>query len=504
METGHVPDAFTPTRSAFSSGFAPGSGMKELRFVFQCTLGVLGIVCAAALAHRFGWLLPAALLIDLAIVVLTAWLGGFWQALAVSLSAILVHTAFNARGRILQAAADPASSVTLVAFVLIALVVSRLSAHVRRTATEAESWGRQMSDLYEFTRRTLAMNLNIEPGQQLADLVQEIFSLEAVVIFDADLHQTYQAGYWRQDPQELAQSVYYFENSDDDPASGLGRRVLRLGNVPIGSLIVRGDTTPLTNNTIASLIATTFDRYRAFANESQIETERRTEQLRSTVLDSLAHAYKTPLTAIRVASTGLGEMGKLSPAQAELVSLIDEQAAVLNELTTRLLTTARLDAGEVSLQAEPVGVRSLVDDVVAGLKDRLASMKVAIHIEDEDLELKCDRQLIGSLLTQYIDNACKYSLYGTTISIRVTRSKSETIFSVHSFGPEIPTADRERIFDRFYRSANASHRAAGTGIGLAVAKRAAQMHGGQVWVSSSQSEGTTFFAAIPAAVLQRS
>ncbi len=132
-----------------------------------------------------------------------------------------------------------------------------------------------------------------------------------------------------------------------------------LGTVPVGSLVVRGDTSPLTNNAIASLIAITFDRYRAFANESRIETERRTEQLRSTVLDSLAHAYKTPLTAIRAASTGLSEMGRLSPAQAELVSLIDEQAGLLSDLTTRLLTTARLDAGEVSIHAVPVGVAPL-------------------------------------------------------------------------------------------------------------------------------------------------
>jgi len=88
----------------------------------------------------------------------------------------------------------------------------------------------------------------------------------------------------------MAQNVYYFETADDDPETGLGRRVVRLGSVPVGSLVVRGETSPLTNNAIASLIAITFDRYRAFANESRIETERRTEQLRATVLDSLAHA----------------------------------------------------------------------------------------------------------------------------------------------------------------------------------------------------------------------
>ena len=135
-----------------------------------------------------------------------------------------------------------------------------------------------MHDLYEFTRRTLQMNLHVEPGPQLAELVHEIFALEAVAVFDADLHNVYQAGIWSQDPQELAQNVYYFESSDDDEETGIGRRVVRLGTVPVGSLVVRGNTSPLTNNAIASLIAITFDRYRAFANESRIETERRTEQ----------------------------------------------------------------------------------------------------------------------------------------------------------------------------------------------------------------------------------
>ncbi len=223
-----------------------------------------------------------------------------------------------------------------------------------------------MEDLYEFTRRTLQMNLHMEPGPQLAELVHEIFSLEAVAVFDADLHDVYQAGFWNVDPQEMAQNVYYFETSDDDPETGIGRRVVRLGMVPVGSLVVRGDTSPLTNNAIASLIAITFDRYRAFANESRIETERRTEQLRATVLDSLAHAYKTPLTAIRAASTGLAEMGRLSPGQAELVALIDEQTRLLGELTTRLLTTARLDAGEVAIHVTHVSVGTLIEEVLAG------------------------------------------------------------------------------------------------------------------------------------------
>jgi len=478
-------------------------GSKAFLFSMECALGIVSVILLGALAHWLQWLLPVAVLLYLLIVVPTALLCGFWQAVIVSLSAVAVQSYFTARDTRLNFAADTANSVTLLAFVLTALVISRLSARVTEHVRESESWGGQMHDLYEFTRRTLQMNLHVEPGAQLAELVHEIFALEAVVLYDADLHETYHAGFWTVDPQELAQNVYFFETSDDDLETGISRRVVRLGTVPIGSVVMRGDTSPLTNNAIASLIAITFDRYRAFANESRIDAERRTEQLRATVLDSLAHAYKTPLTAIRAASTGLSEMGKLSAGQSELVALINEQADLLNELTTRLLTTARLDAGEVAVHAVPVGVGALIDEVVSSLSDRLASMKVSIELPDEGLILCCDRQLMVMLLSQYIDNACKYSLYGTTITIRAVQAKAEVIFSVHSFGPVIPMADRERIFDRYYRSSNSSNRAAGTGIGLSVAKRAAMIHGGYVWVTSDEDEGTTFSAAIPAQARKR-
>ena len=405
--------------------------------------------------------------------------------------------------RFIPASSASANVVFLLALATIVLVVILLWVRAGRNARKAASWGRQARDLSEFTRRTLEMNLHLEPGPQLAELAHEIFALEAVAVFDAELHQVYQAGYWQMDPRELAQNVYTFATSDDDPATGLSRRVIRLGSAPVGSLVVRGDTSPLINNAIAALMALAFDRYRAFANESRMETERRTEQLRSAVLDSLAHAYKTPLTAIRAASTGLSEMGHLSAAQAELVALIDEQSGLLGDLTTRLLTTARLDAGEVSIHAVPVGVAPLIEEVVHSLGDRLASMKVDLDIPDERLALECDRQLMVMLLTQYIDNACKYSVFGSTITIRATKSRAEIVFSVHSFGPVIPINDRERIFDRYYRATTYSNRAAGTGIGLSVAKRVALIHGGYVWVTSDEVEGTTFFAAIPASAQKR-
>lgn len=384
----------------------------------------------------------------------------------------------------------------------LALAFCRVASRAARDAREAEAASLRMRRLYELTRRTLEMDLNVEPGARLASLVHEIFELDAVAIFDADLQEVYKAGQWIRDPLELVQNVYHFGTSDDDRATGVSRRVIRLGSVPIGGLVFCGQTSPLTNSAIAALIAVTFDRYRALANESRIESEREEEQLRATVLDSLAHAYKTPLTAIRAASSGLSEMGHLSAAQSELVALIDEQATLLADLTTRLLTTARLEGGEaddsagITLHAAPEPVDSLIEDAVASLAS--ADNRIAIDVPEEPLILHCDRRLIGMLLAQYLDNACKYAEFESTITVRAARAGDEVLLSVHSFGPVIPMADRERIFDRYFRSPASSGQASGTGIGLSIAKRVALAHGGAVWVSSDEAEGTTFFTALPA------
>lgn len=362
-----------------------------------------------------------------------------------------------------------------------------------------------MRRMFELTQCTLQLDLHEEPGPRLAELICEIFALEAVAIFDRDLHAVYQAGQWSLDPTELAQNVFHFETTSDDGTTGISRRVLRLGSVPIGSLVLRGEASPLVNDAIADVVAITFDRYRATANESRIEAEREAERMRTAVLDGLAHAYKTPLTAIRAAASGLEEMQRLSPAQADLVALIDEQAQQLSELTTRLLKTARLAEGEAgkiafTLQISAVSVASLMEEAWTLLGERAADARLELPETDppgNELTLCCDRQMISLLLAQYVENARKYSDGGTPIVMRVESTEAEAIFSVQNFGPVIPQADRERVFDRFFRSASGVAHAAGTGIGLSVAKRVALAHGGSVWVASGAEEGTTFFAAIP-------
>jgi two-component system, OmpR family, sensor histidine kinase KdpD len=356
--------------------------------------------------------------------------------------------------------------------------------------TEAEK-------LYEFTRDTTEIDPHRKPGSQLAMLVRSIFGFEGVAIFDADSHEVYRAGEWFDGLEDLVQNIYLFETVSEDADKGLIRRVLRMRSLPIGALLLRGEANMITVEMIASLIAITFDRYHALANESRTESARQTEQLRTTVLDSLAHAYKTPLTAIRAASTGLTEMGGLTPVQAGLVTLIEEQSGLLNQLTTRLLKTARMTSKELTLRIEPVALAPLIEEVLAGVQEQLANVDVNVAMSRDDLSIDCDRELLVALLTQYVDNAAKYAIAGTTVTIQAAEGLSEVIFSIHSLGPVIPAADHERIFDRYFRSSIPANKAPGTGIGLSIAKRAAQAHGGHVWVTSDGKKGTTFFASLP-------
>jgi two-component system sensor histidine kinase KdpD len=364
--------------------------------------------------------------------------------------------------------------------------------------TDADASCLDAGRLCTFVQETTKLSPHRKPGQELANLIRSIFEVESVAIFDNDLQEVYRTGVWFDDVQDTLQNICIFETVSDDSETGLSRRVLHMGNLPIGAMMMRGETRGRMASAIGSIVAITFDRYHSFANESRTESARQAEQLRTTVLDSLAHAYKTPLTVISAASEGLLSMGAMSAAQSGLVSLIGEQTGLLARLTTRLLKTARLQASDMTPHAEQVAVMPLIEDVAASLRDQLTGVSVKIEIVPEDLSIRCDRSLLVALLTQYVDNAAKYGVAGSTVTVQVVEQPSQVIFSVHSLGPAIPEADFERIFDRYYRSSAASNRVPGTGIGLSVAKRTAQAQGGHVWVTSDIDKGTTFYASLPA------
>jgi two-component system sensor histidine kinase KdpD len=211
----------------------------------------------------------------------------------------------------------------------------------------------------------------------------------------------------------------------------------------------------------------------------------------------LAHAFKTPLTAIRTASSGLLETGHMCADDYELAALIDEQAEHLNRLTTELLQMAKIDAEEIRLHREPVSVATLMEDILERHRQQLHGRRIEVSESPSGLEVYGDREILTTALEQFIDNASRYSTPGSPISIKAEENLGEVVIAVHNEGPPICPSDRERIFERFYRAEESRHRAPGTGLGLSIAKKAAEAHGGRTWVVSEERAGTTFFFALP-------
>jgi len=468
-----------------------------LQLLMQCAIGCAAIAAVTFVAYKLHVPLSTAGFIYLLIVVGVALAYGIWQATFISLVAVSCLNYFFIPPVLSFAVADERDWVALVSFQVCALLVSRLSSREQRMARDANYQRIQMKKLYELSRGILLFDLHTPPGPQLVQLIRRTFFADDVAIFDADLARLDHQGDWSIDEQQIAKTAYLTDRNEDDRDIRTTQRVIRIGSSPIGAMAIRGEVDPLIANAVASLAAIAFERYRSYEKEARAESAKQAEQLRVAVLDALAHAFKTPLTVICTASSGLQEMGTLDKTEAELAELINQEAVNLNRLCTRLLQTAKLEASSVTLRTEPVIISRLVDDVVSGLAATLKGHPIELSIQEQDTPLEGDRELLMMILTQYLDNAAKYSAPDTPIGVVVRESNSELLLSVRSRGSIIQMQDRERVFERFYRGSDAKQRVPGTGVGLSIVKKAAEAHQGHVWVISGEAEGTTFFLSMP-------
>jgi two-component system sensor histidine kinase KdpD len=468
-----------------------------MQLLKQCVIGCVVIAAFTFVAYRLHFPLATVGFIYLLVVVAASLFYGIWQAICISLVAVSCLNFFFVPPIWTFIVSDTRDWIALISFQVCALLVSRLSSRESGIARDANYQRIQMKKLYELSRGILLFDLHHPPGSQLVQLIRRIFQADDVAIFNANLAKLDHEGAWAPEEQQIAKTTYLTDHNEDDCELRTTQRVIRIGNKSIGAMGIRGEIDPLIANSIASLAAIAFERYRSYEKETSAESAKQAEQLRVAVLDALAHAFKTPLTAICTASSGLLEMGTLDKTESELADLINEESINLNQLCTRLLQTAKLEASSVTLHTEPVIVSRLVKDVVADLSGTLKEHRIELSIEEQETPLQGDRDLLTMILTQYLDNAAKYSVPDAPIDITVRESNSELLLSVRNQGSLIKMQDRERIFERFYRSPDAKAQAPGAGVGLSIVKKAAEAHRGHVWVTSAEQEGTTFFLSIP-------
>jgi heavy metal sensor kinase len=221
-------------------------------------------------------------------------------------------------------------------------------------------------------------------------------------------------------------------------------------------------------------------------------------QLRRFTAD-VSHELRTPLTAIRsVGEVGLGDH-PTEQGYREIIGSILEEADRLTLLVDTLLSLSRADAGEVPLHREDVELLALAREVAAHLGVLAEEKEQALGVEgSEPVLVEADRLVLRQALVNVVDNAIKYGPKGSRIRVVVTGDAATGRVGVIDEGPGIPSAHRERIFERFYRvDKGRSSEQGGAGLGLSLAHWAVTAHGGRIDVESKEGEGSTFRLSLP-------
>ncbi len=434
--------------------------------------------------------------LELLVVVGIALRWGFAEATAASLTAALGLNLLFIPPLFKLTVADPANWVSLGTFEITALLVSRLSTQARSSAFESENQRRRAAKLFELSRAILLINGRSEVEHQLCGLIREIIDVSDVQLSLLPDRR------WRNDfsPENMhgiTESETPWRQDDvTDHVGNTARRRLMIGTTAIGTLVLSGwENDSALADAVASLAAIAVERGRAVQEESRAENERDTEKLRSAVLDGLAHSYKTPLTAIQTASSGLLALGNTTPTQTELISIVDEQATLLNTLTTKLLRTASLEGKQVRLHKSAESLIELVHRSVE-LCDPAAQPRVLISGAQNGSRCRVDAELVVLALHQLIDNAVRYADIGSDICVAVSEAQGEVTVSVENTGIPIAPQERDKVFERFYRGLNVVGGSSGTGLGLSIVRKAAAAHDGRVLLNT-EGRRTTFFFTVP-------
>jgi two-component system sensor histidine kinase KdpD len=426
----------------------------------------------------------------------TGW--GLFEAVVAAIASVASFNFFFLPPRFTFYLTDPQNWVALLAFLVTAVVASRLSTGVKQRALEAMRRRDEMERLYELGRALMLIDEHSPTASQIAQRIAQVFDAVGVAVFDRSTDQIYRTGTieWISDSKlrDVAVQATAFHAAE----SNVAVLPLSLGRAPVGSLAIYGGSFSDTAlHAIANLAAIVMERALAEAAATRMEAARQHEAMKSMLLDALAHEFKTPLTSIKAAASSL--LDEAFSTQKELVTVIEEEADRLDLLVSETIRMARIEAGDLKLDRQPQAVEDLIVSALRKLRSLLQDRDVQIEAEPNLPQVSADSELIGLTLRQLLTNALKYAAPESTIIIRARNADSLVKISVKDFGPGIDNRHQRRIFEKYYRVQDQTDRIPGTGMGLSIARDIVEAHGGNIWVESAPGQGSEFFFTLPVA-----
>ena len=248
--------------------------------------------------------------------------------------------------------------------------------------------------------------------------------------------------------------------------------------------------------------ASVIERARLRRESLQIELLKRTDALRAALLSSVSHDLRTPLSSIKAAASSLlqEDVQWDEEARRSFALAIEHEADRLNRLVGNLLDMSRIEGGALKPEKEWYPVDELIHDVLDHMQPVLQERTVQTHLPDDLPPVELDYLQMDQVLTNLIENAVRYTPPESPIEVSAQIDGEQMVISVADRGPGIPQADKERVFDKFYRVLGTQRNAAtipGSGLGLAVSKGLVEAHGGHIWVEDRPGGGSIFRFTLP-------
>jgi two-component system, OmpR family, sensor histidine kinase KdpD len=250
--------------------------------------------------------------------------------------------------------------------------------------------------------------------------------------------------------------------------------------------------------TLASQAAVALGRLRSAEEAERVKVEVETERMRNTLLSSVSHDLRTPLTAIAGASSALIEAGDAIPSETrhELLETILDESEALSRLVGNLLDATRLEADAIVPNKDWQSMEELLGVVYGRLARQLHDHPVKSDVPPDLPLFHGDAALIEQVLQNLLENAAKYSPKGSPIDVKVKARDDKLIVEVADRGPGLPEDERERIFEKFRRASHSASRT-GAGLGLAICRGVVELHGGRIWAENRPGGGAVFRFSLP-------